>query len=144
VFGFAQRLGFNVDQIEASLDHAILKRLLDVVPRYSGDRPHLHYRITTVGAYTTRVLLTYFSYIDAVLIDTPIVDEQYRALMQDVHTLAERVRRSEYFRLYLDRQWMKVRGDGLPWYWADTSRKLSADIREVGRRADRTTWDYTA
>lgn len=143
LFTFAQGLGFNADQIEASLRHAVVKRLVDVVPRYSADeQPRVHYRITTVGAYTTRVLLNYFAYIDAVLIDTPIIDEQYRNLIQDVHSLADRVARGEYFRLYLDRQWDKVDGDGLPWKWSDTSRRLSRDIRQIGRRADPATWDY--
>ena len=76
LYDFAQRLGFNMDQIAASLDHAVVQRLLDAAPRYSGnDRPRLHYRITTVGAYTARILLAYFAYVDAVATDTPIVDE---------------------------------------------------------------------
>lgn len=143
LFAFGQRIGFNVDQIEASLDHAVAARLLDAIPRFAGDRPKLHYRITTVGAYTVRVLAAYFAYIDAVLVDTPIVEERYRSLIQDVHLLAERVARAEYFRIYLNRQWEKVQGEGLPWNWADASKRLSAEIREIGRRADRSIWDYS-
>jgi GTPase SAR1 family protein len=142
LFMFAQRLGFNTDQIEASLSHAVIKRLLDVVPRYSGEQLRVHYRITTVGAYTTRILLTYFAYVDAVLIDTPIVDEQYRNLIQDVYSLPDRLARAEYFRLYLDREWAKISEEGLPWTWSATSRRLSTDIRQIGRRTDRATWDY--
>jgi hypothetical protein len=142
LFDFAQRLGFDVDQVTTSLDHAVVKRLLDAAPRHSGDGPRLHYRITTVGAYTVRVLLAYFAYVDAVLIDTPVVDEQYRKLIQDVHSLADRVSRSEYFRLYLDRQWARVTEEGLPWDWSDTSEQLAEDIRKVGRRADPETWGW--
>ncbi len=143
LFAFAQRLGFNADQIEASLSHAVVKRLLDVVPRYSGEQMRVHYRITTVGAYTTRILLTYFAYVDAVLVDTPIADEQYRNLINDVHTLADRLARGEYFRLYLDREWAKISDEGLPWTWSATSQRLSSDIRQIGRRTDRATWDYS-
>ncbi|TDC62409.1 hypothetical protein E1200_25825 [Actinomadura sp. GC306] len=142
LFDFAQELGFSVDQITASLDHAVIKRLLDAAPRHSNDSPRLHYRITTVGAYTTRVLLAYFAYVDAILMDTPIVDSQYRSLIQDVHHLADRVGRSEYFRLYLDRQWLKVADSGLPWSWSETSERLSEDIYRVGRRADPETWGW--
>ena len=140
LYSFAQHLGFNVDQIVASLEHAVVKRLLDVAPRYSGNRPRLHYRITTVGAYTTRILLAYFSYVDAVIVDIPIVDEQYRRLITDVHMLPDRLTRSEYFRLYLDRQWTKIADTTLPWYWSETSKRLSEDIRQVGRRTDPSTW----
>lgn len=140
LYSFAQRLGFNVDQIEAALDHAVVKRLLDAVPRYSEDRPRLHYRITTVGAYTTRILLAYFAYVDAVLVDTAIVDDQYRQLIEDVHTVPERLARAEYFRLYLDRQWKRIEGNGLPWHWSDTSKRLADDLRSVGSRVDPDTW----
>jgi len=140
LYRFAQGLGFSADQVEASLNHAVVKRLVDVVPRYSEELPKLHYRITTVGAYICRVLLGYFAYVDAILIDTPIVDDQYRNLIQDVHPLSERLARAEYFRLYLDRQWAKVGDGGLPWRWSETSRRLASDIRRVGRRADPATW----
>jgi hypothetical protein len=54
--------------------------------------------------------------------------------------LPERLARSEYFRLYLDRQWTKIVGTALPWYWSDTSKRLAEDIRGVGRRTDPSTW----
>jgi hypothetical protein len=142
LYDFAQHLGFDVAQVTASLDYAVEKRLLDTAPRHSKDGPRLHYRITTVGAYTTRVLLAYFAYVDAVLVDTPIVDDQYRSMISDVHTLPERVSRSEYFRLYLDRQWSKINDTGLPWRWSETSERLAADIHAVGRRADPETWGW--
>lgn len=143
LYAFAQHLGFDVDQTSTALDNAVTKRLLDVAPRHSSaERSRLHYRITTVGAYTTRVLLAYFAYVDAVIVDTPIVDDQYRSLIQDVHSLPERVGRSEYFRLYLDRQWSKIKDDGLPWRWSETSDRLSDDIRRVGERADPETWGW--
>ncbi len=141
VYSFAQGLGFSADQIQSSLAHAVVKRLLDAVPRYAGEQQRVHYRITTVGAYTTRILLSYFAYVDAVLIDTPIVDEHYRTLIHDASSLADRLARSEYFRLYLDREWTKIPDKGLPWEWSITSRRLAGDIRQIGRRTDRSTWD---
>jgi hypothetical protein len=29
------------------------------------------------------------------------------------------------------------------WTWSEASRRLSSDIRQIGRRTDRATWDYT-
>jgi hypothetical protein len=140
LFDFAQSLGFSAEQVTEALDHALNKRLLDAAPRHSGDVPRLHYRITTVGAYTTRVLVAYFSYVDAVLVDTPIVDKQYRQVIKDIHSLTDRVSRSEYFRLYLDRQWSRMDETGLPWSWTQASERLARDIRRVGVHADPDAW----
>jgi hypothetical protein len=85
------------------LDYAVRKRLLDTAPRYSGGRHRVYFRITTVGAYSAQILVAYFAYVDAILVDTPIIGERYRSLITDVHTLSERVARAEYFRIYLDR-----------------------------------------
>src|SRR5262249_17675581 len=140
LYTFCQQLGFSVDQIASALDYATHHRLLDSAPRYSGDQQHLHFRITTVGAYTTRVLLSYFAYVDAVLVDTPITDDQYRRLIDDAHSLADRVVRSEYFRIYLDKQWGKLASDGIPWQWPDASAQLTDDINRVGHHADPKSW----
>jgi hypothetical protein len=143
IYQFAQALGYNEDQIAAALSHGAFRRLLDGLPRYAGGQERLHYRITTVGAYTVRVLLAYFAYVDAILIDTAIIDDQYRQLLQDVHSLPERLSRAEYFRIYLDRQWQKVNGEGLPWRWPPTSDQLANDIRSIGRRTEPETWGWT-
>lgn len=142
LYGLCQQLGFGVDQINSALDYATQHRLLDSAPRFSGDQPRLHYRITTVGAYTTKVLLAYFAYVDAALVDTPVIDDQYRRLIDDVHPLADRVVRAEYFRLYLDKQWGKITADGIPWQWSDTSAQLADDIAKVGRYADPDSWGW--
>jgi len=143
VFRFAQGLGYTEEQVSAGLGYAVHKRLVDGAPRYSGERARIHYRITTVGAYSVRILVAYFAYVDAVLVDTPIVDGSYRKLLDDVHSLPDRVRRAEYFRVYLDRQWSLMYDERLPWRWPDTSERLSEDIRRVGRRADPETWGWS-
>lgn len=143
VFAFGQDLGFMPEQIRAALDHSVGKRLLDSSPRYTADRARQHYRVTTVGAYSVRVLVALFAYADAVVVDTPIVDDAYRRLITDIHTLSERVNRAEYFRLYLDRQWSLLTDVGLPWRWPQVSDRLSEDIRRVGRRADPDAWSWS-
>jgi hypothetical protein len=136
IYSFAQRLGFENDQIAEALEHAVAKRLLDAAPRYSGERRAYYFRITTVGAYTTRVLAAFFAYVDAVLVDTPIVDPRYRALFNDAHTLGERVERVELFRQYLNRQWQSISDEGLPWDWGQVSKRLGQDVRRVAPHAE--------
>ena len=140
VFSFAQGWGFTEEQIVAGLDFAVEKRLLDAAPRYTSDRPRAHFRITTVGAYTTRVILTHFAYVDAIVVDTPIMDSQYRGLLQDARTLADRLSRAEYFRTYLDREWNAVTAEGAGWQWPDVSERIRLDIRRIGSRTAPATW----
>jgi len=142
LYSFAQQLGFEQDQVASALEHGRTKRLLDASPRYSGENLYLNYRITSVGAYTMKVLLGYFAYLDAVSVDTPIVDPSYRQLIQDARTLTDRVARTEYFRVYLDKQWAKIAGDNLPWEWPTTSQQVADDVRRVGRVADPASWSH--
>ncbi len=139
---YCQQLGFTSDQVADALGFALDNRLLDATPRYTQEVQSLYYRITTVGSYTTRVLLAYFAYIDAVLVDTPVVDEQYARLVEDVPALADRVARAEYFRLYLDRQWARIPDGTTSWQWPENSDRLRADIARVGRHADPEAWRH--
>lgn len=142
IFKFGQSLGFDADQVASSLDRATHKRLLESAPRYVSDEPRLHYRITTVGAYTNRVLVQLFSYLDAVLVDTPIMDAAYRGLIKDVRYISERLPRAEYFRIYLDKQWAKLDTGQSSWDWPRVSSKLSSEIRDIGRKVDPESWKY--
>lgn len=142
LYQFCQQLGFTSEQVVAALEYAVEHRLLDSTPRYTLEIQSLYYRITTVGAYTTKVLLAYFAYIDAVVVDTPIADEQYSRLIEDVHTLTDRVSRAEYFRLYLDKQWSRIPQDLTSWNWPDSSKRLAQDIARVGRIADPEAWRH--
>ncbi|MBO0879263.1 MAG: hypothetical protein J2P17_02550, partial [Mycobacterium sp.] len=136
LYSFAQGLGFEPIQINAAIDYAEEKRLLDSAPRYSEGGEKIYFRITTVGAYTVRVLLGYFSYLDAMTVDTPIVDENYRHEIGIAHTLGERLDRAEVFRIYLDKQWSKMTQEGLPWRWSDTSRRIVTDVKRVRKYAE--------
>ncbi|WP_275291350.1 hypothetical protein [Amycolatopsis sp. La24] len=141
VYSFGQSLGFDVDQISSALEYAQIKRLIDTAPRESGDRIQKHYRITTVGAYTVRNLINYFAYSDAVIIDTSILDHEYRESIRDIHEISDRLMRAEEFRKYLDQQWSQLSGAELSWEWPSVSAQLQKDIARAGRKADPARWN---
>jgi hypothetical protein len=62
-----------------------------------GDR----LRITTLGAYHVNVLLRSFIYLDAMVIDTPIIDDHFRKQIQDVWPIKQRLDRGYAFVSYL-------------------------------------------
>jgi hypothetical protein len=74
-----------------------------------------------------------FAYIDAIVVDTPIVDANYRRLISATQDIEERLRRADIFRVYLDRHWRSLdqSTDDLPFNWDEHSGRLRADVERV-------------
>lgn len=68
-------------------------------------------RITRSGTYLHKRLVAEFSYVDAMIVDTPIVDPVARAQLRDVMPIAERVDRTSAFLDYLDSCWGNAEGE---------------------------------
>ncbi len=127
LFGHGQRWGYTQEQTGAQLQRCFEGKLLD------GDVDSC--RVTTIGTYTVRRLTTVFSYVDAVVVDTPIVDRASRSRIREVRTIQERLERASAFRDYLDNQWEACRDASLPFDWPSVSASLKSDIAEVTARA---------
>lgn len=136
VYAFAQRCGFSPNQIAWAVDRGVKKGLVERSPRGRGSGAHEHLRVTSAGVYTARMLIHMFAYVDAVVVDTPIVDQNYRKLVTAVQDMTERLRRADIFRVYLDNQWrtLSSAADSLPFNWDEHSRRLRADIETVRRK----------
>lgn len=126
--------GFRQEQVGGQLARAFQKRLLEGdVNGPSGETC----RPTTVGAYSVRKLVGMFSYVDAIVIDTPIVDAVARETIQDVRSILDRVARARAFRAYLDRQWTVTVDTGLAFDWPSASGRLERSISDAEARAGR-------
>lgn len=136
VYAFGQKCGFSPDQVAWAVDRGVKKGLIERSPRGRGSATHEHLRVTSAGVYTARMLVHMFAYVDAVVVDTPIVDPNYRRLISAVQDISERLRRAEVFRLYLDRQWrlLKSEPEDLPFDWDEHSRRLSREVDYVNRK----------
>jgi len=135
-YSFAQKCGFGPDQVAWALDRAGKKGLIERSPRGRADMPHEHLRVTSAGVYTGRMLVHMFAYIDAVVIDTPIVDLNYRRLIAIANNITERLDRADVFRVYLDKQWRDLSSglENLPFNWDEHSQRLRQDIEYVRRK----------
>jgi GTPase SAR1 family protein len=136
VMDFGQSLGFAPRQIEFALRHAAARRLLQVSPREATDAG-LRYRITTVGAYTYKKLMGTFVYLDAVIVDTPIVDDGVAAEITDCADIEERVARSKTFVGYLNTSWESFACSDHAFDWAQVSSELESDYRRIERTLQR-------
>jgi hypothetical protein len=131
VYDFMQGLGFSASQIQATLHRAELRRLLDCSPRFSDPQISGRYRITTAGAYTAHHLPRNFTYVDAVIVDTPIVDPGYRARIGDCRAIQDRLDRCETFIAYLDEQWKMLADKDVAYDWTSVSQDLRKDINRI-------------
>lgn len=134
VFAFAQGLGFDPAQVRRSLDRALDKKMLEGNPRFESVRTVTSIRITTIGAYTVTKLARMFTYTDAIVTDTPIVDRTFRSKILNVDSLRDRLERAEIFRNYLDEQWKPMIDKPVTFDWPTVSAAIHKDVDRVARR----------
>lgn len=134
IFNESGRWGFSPEQTRWHLDRALEKRLLDINPGAAAQP----YRITSVGAYMHRAMVASFSYVDAMIVDTPIMDPTVRSEMSDVRVIHDRLDRAERFCDYLDEAWQGLIGaPTLSFDWNEQGPRLRRDIATAKERATR-------
>jgi predicted type IV restriction endonuclease/GTPase SAR1 family protein len=117
MFSELQGMGFTSEQIEKSLRRCTNKKLIESSERVTfeedvngtliGEMPG-SFRITSIGAYHLRRWMGQFTYLDAMVFDTPILSRSTReALSDNLESLAidARYKRAEEFKKYLINCW---------------------------------------
>lgn len=105
LYDHCQGLAFRPEQVTWQLERAAAGGLVEVSPLDGA--PEL-YRATAIGAYTEETLLSDFTYLDEISIDTPIVDQIVAAVIGEADVVSARIRRADRFRRYLDDQWTSL------------------------------------
>ncbi|SET18458.1 P-loop NTPase family protein [Nonomuraea wenchangensis] len=139
LFKHVQELGYAPEQIDAQIERALSRKLLQ---SSSQDKSLRALRITASGGYMYKRMLTFFTYLDAIVIDTPIVDPSVRQKITVVSSIQDRLQRGEVFRKYLDDQW-SIEQSATTFSWADVSAALRRDMDEAAERAHRRTRNWT-
>lgn len=141
VYAYCQDLGFTPSQVGAALDRCAEKLLLETLPRYiheevKGSEAE-RCRVTSIGLYTVDMLLPQFLYLDAVAVDTPIVDGAYRDRIGMARTIEERLQRVEILREYLDEMWKPLESLALPFDWPSASKVAVESMFDVKKGLER-------
>ena len=115
-----QNLGFTVNQITSGLRRATNKKIIETSQRITfeedingvltGDMPD-SFRITTIGAYHLKRWLGAFTYLDAMVFDTPIFDPSIRSDLNpslNLLSIDKRFDRAILFRKYLLGCWSRI------------------------------------
>lgn len=137
VYEHLQGIGFIADQIDKALVISTRKKLIEtparLIPQPGQTMPHT-LRVTTLGLYHITRLCSLFAYIDAVTIDTPILDSNVRESVRDVLDIGSRLDRAEYFRDYLDAKWSVMHLQALGFDWSNVSISLKYQIEHIRNR----------
>ncbi len=119
IFEELQNYGFTSIQIESALRRSTNKKLLETSQRFTfeedetgliGEMP-TSFRITSIGAYHLQRWLGTFTYIDAMVFDTPIFNEERLDNMLDnlkSLSIEDRYKRAQAFKEYLIVSWKKL------------------------------------
>lgn len=97
------------------------------------DTPHekTQFRITALGRFHLFNLIPSFQYLDAVTVDTPVLDESTRKQITDTTLTSERVKRTTAFLAYLDKAVESMTDQGVRDQWREISLMAWESIRQV-------------
>lgn len=136
VYERLQGIGFTPDQIDAAIARGCEKNLIETSGRRlpePGQRMPSALRATPTGAYHIERLALQFEYLDAVLVDTPILDTHIRARITDVRGFNERLDRTETFASYLDSHWLAIEERATGFNWHGASQAIRRQIGGIRR-----------
>jgi len=132
LYDHIQTLGFLPRQLDAAVIRAVHHKLIDVPGRVllgqDNNRP-ASLRANASGVYHVTRLCCLFPYLDAIIVDTPILDSCTRYLITDSKSIQMRLDRAEIFIQYLDKQWADTIGSVETYFqWPMVSVALKEDI----------------
>jgi len=132
IYSYLRNLGYQDPQILPALSRAEKAKLLDFAsPDLSSPA---RVRITQRGAYVLRKLIPTFVYFDAVVTDTPIIDDGFREIVWDVKSVDDRLERARHFAGYLDTCWEETPRVEGGFDWSYVSEQVWHDFDVVEAR----------
>lgn len=135
IYNRLQDFSFSPAQIDYSLGRLVSGGLVELsVPaggEYLGMKTKI--RITEKGIYHLDVLAKNFSYLDAMTVDTPILDNNIRAAINEVDNINGRLSRVKKFYEYLDNAWASISPSTNLLSWSDYSTETNAEIERINR-----------
>lgn len=88
-------------------------------------------RITTLGMYHIFSLVTVFQYIDAIIIDTPILNSDIRERITLESDIESRLARTEIFFDYLNNCSGSIQDSNVREIWKNIYKTLNVNIKEI-------------
>lgn len=134
VFSYLQGVGYTLNQIDSVLNFSYNRKLFETSQK--GDQLDiknslLQIRVTNLGIYHLRFLIHSFTYVDSVIVDTPILDELFKGEILNEINIEKRLDRAISFKNYLDKQWDIANITSTYFSWETYSSELNEDIERI-------------
>lgn len=149
IFNEFQQYGFNVQQISGALRRCTNKKLIETSQRVTfeedvngsliGEMPD-YFRVTTIGVYHLKRWVCDFTYIDAMVFDTPIFDQEIRSdILKSINSLSisDRYQRSLLFKNYLIKCWSSIGSHPEYLNFTDAMSEGGASFQSVNRAIEK-------
>ena len=94
-------------------------------------------RITTLGRYQVNALVNTFQYFDAIIVDTPILDQQVRKTTVDVEGIMRRLNRANDFVDYLNNCINSIQDSDAVQLWRGCYLKVKSEINFIRVKEER-------
>lgn len=128
-------IGFSLQASDEALRKLEAKQLVtQAIPQSEGNSDHRRFRITSLGSFHLHHLCHVFQSLDAMTLDTPILDTEVRKRMVDTTSIKERVERTKSFLGYLDQAITDIRDDTVLAFWKERSAKARNGMVEIEER----------
>lgn len=134
IFSCLQELGYSEKEIDVSVKFCLDKGLI-TAPIYEEDSLPTRVRILPAGAFTVLRLACMFTYIDAIIVDTPITLNEFREKIHNVQSIEDRVSRVGIFLDYLDHSWSQLSNTYFDWKeYSGSIRREMYNVQYAARR----------
>lgn len=135
IANFVQAMGYHPTQVNSALTRAVQRKLMERIPRDTDEAmlTDRSYRCNTVGSYYWRRLVSTFTYVDAMIVDTPVLNETATVSIQDVPDIDSRLLRAELFCDYLDGVWERHGLKNSVFDWPGASKGVRKEIERISR-----------
>ncbi len=120
------KAGYSAEQVDLAFSRASKYNLIESISKETQGRT----RITALGAYHCERLPFIFAYIDAIVLDTPIIEADYQDAIVDSDDIRERLSRAKTFVDYLDQCWDGGSSD-MVFDWPSCSMSLNKEFERI-------------
>ncbi len=135
IVNYSSQLGYTVDYTKEMTKELIEFKCCSTSTREDSlSDDDVLIEITSLGRYHINVLVKKFTYIDAVVIDTPIIDETVRSKINDIKPITERLERAGLFLGYLDVCSNHLQDEDAKTVWQKISSEIGSNISEIRTR----------
>ena len=136
-YSYLQGLGFTPAQIDSVLNFAYAKKMFEISQKgdkLDTDIQELQIRATNLAIYHLHYLIKSFTYVDAMIVDTPIINNEFKSKITNTMNIKNRIDRAIIFKEYLDQQWKEAKISSNYFDWQVFSTELQDDLSKIANK----------